>query len=431
MKKRIRQNKTTNFLIYTTMKRLTFLAALAAIATTVFAQDDLVKQAQKLSDKGEFEEAIKVITPALTSDQTADKAQAWNILSNIYYNKFTSLDKIGAEYKVKQSGPQCDSTEMYNSIIEAYKAASKCDEYDSQLNDKGKAKLKYRKESQERYLNGRFQLIFAGQYFHGIKDDDSALKAWGLYVETANDPMFTGLDMSNDQNRSLIAYYAGLLAYQAKDFKAAAKYAEIAAQDPERAADANEIVLFSKRDGAKTAEDSISYVNTLKELHKQHPEEERYFNMLQNYYVGTGNMNELGRWAEEEIAMNANNKMAWALKGEVEMNTQKWDEAVKSYQKAAEIDPTFVQVIFNSGVCLNSKAIELKDKLADKNTGGLTTENVNKVKAILTEAKGYLEKSRELDPSQEKVKWAYPLYQIYYSLGDKAKSAEMEALLGN
>ena len=187
------------------MKRLTFLAALAAIATTVFAQDDLVKQAQKLSDKGEFEEAIKVITPALTSDQTADKAQAWNTLSNIYYNKFTSLDKIGAEYKVKQSGPQCDSTEMYNSIIEAYKTASKCDEYDSQLNDKGKAKLKYRKESQERYQNGRFQLIFAGQYFHGIKDDDSALKAWGLYVETANDPMFTGLDMSNDQKRSIIA----------------------------------------------------------------------------------------------------------------------------------------------------------------------------------------------------------------------------------
>ncbi|MGN1262964.1 MAG: tetratricopeptide repeat protein [Prevotella sp.] len=413
------------------MKRLTFLAALAALATTAFAQDDLVKQAQKLSDKGEFEEAIKVITPALTSEQTADKAAAWNTLSNIYYNKFISLDKIGAEYKLKQSGPQCDSLEMYNCIVESYVAASKCDEYDSQLNEKGKAKLKYRKESQERFFNGRFQLIFAGQYFHSVKDDNRALKAWGLYVDSANDPLFTGVDMSKDQNRSLIAYYAGLLAYQAKDFQAAGKYAEIAAEDPERAADANEIVLFSKRDGAKTAEDSLAYVNTLKELHKQNPDEERYFNMLQNYYVGAGNLKELGAWAEEEIALNANNKMAWALKGEVEMNNQQWDEAVKSYQKAAEIDPTFVQVIFNSGVCLNSKAIELKDKLADKKTGGLTTENVNKVKVVLTEAKGYLEKARELDPSQEKVKWAYPLYQIYYSLGDKAKSAEMEALLGN
>jgi len=34
-----------------------------------------------------------------------------------------------------------------------------------------------------------------------------------------------------------------------------------------------------------------------------------------------------------------------------------------------------------------------------------------------------------LDPDREKVNWAYPLYQIYYSLGDKAKSDEMEALV--
>lgn len=113
------------------------------------------------------------------------------------------------------------------------------------------------------------------------------------------------------------------------------------------------------------------------------------------------------------------------------MNSQQWDAAVASYKKAAEIDPTFVQVIFNTGVCLNSKAIELKDKVADKKTGNLTTENFNKVKNILLQSKEYLEKARELDPNREKVNWAYPLYQIYYSLGEKEKSAEMEALLGN
>lgn len=139
----------------------------------------------------------------------------------------------------------------------------------------------------------------------------------------------------------------------------------------------------------------------------------------------------LGNWAEEEIAMNPQNRMAWALKGEVLMNAQKWDDAVVAYVKAAEIDPTFIQVIFNAGVCLNSKAIDMKDKLADKKTGNLTTENFNKIKDVLKEAQKHLEKARELDPSQEKVKWAYPLYQIYYTVGDKEKSAEMEALLEN
>ena len=136
-----------------------------------------------------------------------------------------------------------------------------------------------------------------------------------------------------------------------------------------------------------------------------------------------------GTTEEKQARLNAENKMAWALKGEVQMNERDWDNAVESYKKAIEIDPTFIQCIFNAGVCLNGKAIDLKDKLADKNTGGLTKANADKVKAILTDALSFLERAKELDPDREKVNWAYPLYQIYYSLGNKAKSDEMEALV--
>ena len=48
------------------------MAALAVMTTAAFAQDDLVKSAKKLCEKGELEEAVKTITPALTSDQTED-----------------------------------------------------------------------------------------------------------------------------------------------------------------------------------------------------------------------------------------------------------------------------------------------------------------------------------------------------------------------
>ena len=205
----------------------------------------------------------------------------------------------------------------------------------------------------------------------------------------------------------------------------------MAAQDSAKAQEANEILLFAQKDGAKTKEDSLAYLATVKDLHSKYPDEARYFNLLMDYYSKPGRQAEMKQWTEEEIAKDPNNKMTWALKGEVEMNTGKWDDAVASYKKAAELDPTFVQVIFNTGVCLNQKAIELKDKLADKKTGGLTPDNASKVKAVLAEAKVYLEKSKEIDPNREKVDWAYPLYQIYYNLGDKAKAAEMEKLVGN
>ena len=150
-----------------------------------------------------------------------------------------------------------------------------------------------------------------------------------------------------------------------------------------------------------------------------------------DYYTKPGRTAELKAWADEEIAANAENKMAWALKGEVLMSEEKWDDAVECYKKAAEIDPTFIQCVFNAGVCLYSKAAALKEKLADKKTGGLTNANADKVKAILRDALVYQEKARELDPEQERVKWAYPLYQIYYAIGDNAKANEMEKLLNN
>ena len=179
----------------------------------------------------------------------------------------------------------------------------------------------------------------------------------------------------------------------------------------------------------KTKEDSLAYVAMVKNLHKENPEEERYFNLLMEYYTRANDMKALSDWADEEIAINAENKMAWALRGEALMNARDWDPAVEAYKKALEIDPTFIQCVFNAGVCLNGKAIDLKDKLADKNTGGLTKANADKVKAILHDAREFLERAKELDPDREKVNWAYPLYQIYYSIGDKAKSDEMEKLV--
>ena len=203
----------------------------------------------------------------------------------------------------------------------------------------------------------------------------------------------------------------------------------MAAQDPKKAAEANEIMLFSKKETMKTKEDSLAYVAMVKDLHKANPEEERYFNLLMEYYTRSDDQKAMAAWAEEEIGINAENKMAWALKGQVLMNARDWDAAVEAYKKALDIDPSFIQCVFNTGVCLNGKAIDLKDKLADKNTGGLTKANADKVKAILSDSKEYLERAKELDPDREKVNWAYPLYQIYYSLGDKAKSDEMEKLV--
>lgn len=410
------------------MKKIMMMALMAAAATTAFAQDALVKEAKKLLSKSDFDGAAKVLAPALTSSETQEKDAAWNLQSEIMYAKFSALQTIELENKVKKTNTPYDTLGMHRAAVDAWKAILKCDEFDQLPDAKGKVKIKYRTPAQTKYRNHGIALVQAGQYFYQ-KDNQAALEAWKLYLSMKETSIFADFkEFQKDPFYSDIAYYTAFLSYQEKNYADAEKYARIVAQDPAKADEANEIMLFSKKETMQTKADSLEYLTMVKDLHKQKPEEERYFNLLMEYYMRAKDAAAMNAWVDEELAANPGNKMVWALKGESQMNDRKWDEAVASYKKALEIDPDFVQCIFNAGVCLNSKAIDLKDQLADKRTGGLTADNAKKVKDVLTEAQSFVEKTKELDPDQEKVKWAYALYQIYYSLKDP-RAAEMEKLI--
>ena len=411
------------------MKKLMMMALLAAATTTAFAQAEAVKNAKKLFDKGDVEGTIQALQPALNDGTNEDKASAWNLLSAAQYKKFADIQAKKLENQVKQSNETVDEAGMNDAIVAALEAAMKCDEFDNMPNEKGKVKPRFRAENQKIFQNGRLNTINAGQYEYNQKNYAKAFKAFALYVDSNESPLFTGIDMSQDQYKYEVAYFASLAAYQGKDYSNVIKYAQIAAQDPAKAKDATEILVFSKKETMQTKQDTLEYVDMLKEASAKFPEDNRYSAWIGDYYLQSGNNDELLKWAEGEIAKNPDDKFGYTYKGEALRLSEKFDEAVECYKKAFELDPTYIAAAYQAGVSLNSKAIKLKDELAGKKTGKLTVENANKIKAILSDAKGYLEKVRELDPDHEKVDWRYALYQMYYSLGDNEKASEIEKLL--
>lgn len=413
------------------MKKMMMMAMMAAAATTAFAQADVVKNAKKLLDKGNVEEAIAAVQPALNAGTDADKAAAWNLVSEAYYKKFTDIQAVKLEAQVKQQEVKVDEAAMNAAIIAGLDAAMKCDEFDNMPNEKGKVKPRFRQSNAQKYQNGRLQCINAGQALYNEKDFAGAFKAFAAYVESADAPLFTGIDLTKDNAYvGEVAYFASLSAYQAKDYPNVVKFAQIAAKDTAKAKDATEIMVFAKKETMKTKQDTLEYIDMLKEANKQFPDDTRYSAWIGDYYLQSGSNEDLKTWAEAEIAKNPQNKFAYTYKGEALRLSSKFDEAVECYKKAFEIDPTYVAAAYQAGVCLNSKAIELKDQLADKKTGMLTNANADKVKEVLNEAKGFLEKVREADPNREQVNWAYALYQVYYSLKDDAKVKELEPLIG-
>jgi len=413
------------------MKKIMMMALMAAATTTAFAQADVVKSAKKLLDKGNVEEAIKAVQPALTAGSNEDKAAAWNLLSAAHYKTFSDIQAKKLENQVKKTNEPVDEAAMNAAIVSAMEAAMKCDEFDNMPNEKGKVKSKFRSANQKTYQNVRLQCINAGQYEYNQKNYTGAFKAFSMYVDSGESPLFTGIDLSKDEYKYEVAYFASLSAYQQKDYANVIKYAKIASQDEKKAKDATEILVYSKKETMKTKQDTLEYIDMLKDASAKFPEDSRYSAWIGDYYLQSASAEDLLKWAEGEIAKNPQNKFAYTYKGEAYRLANKFDDAVECYKKAFEIDPTYVAAAYQAGVSLNSKAIELKDKLADKKTGNLTTENANKIKAILTDAKGYLEKVRELDPNREQVNWTYALYQMYYSLGDTEKAAELEKILNN
>lgn len=397
------------------MKKILAMAVLAAASTSIFAQEDVVKEAKSLLGKGQTAEAIQVLTPALSTGSAQSKAAAYNQLAEINFKIFSDQQEIILNNQIKQTQTPHDTLAMNNAVYGMIDAAVKCDEFDNQPNEKGKVKPKYRSANATKYFLQRQQLINPGLDMFNTKNYEGAAKYWGLYIDSYNAPLFEKQDKSTDKNLTQIAYYAALANYNLKDYAKANKYATIAQSDTAFAKDALEIVLFTQKETAKTKEDTLAFVNKLKELHAATPGEDRYFGMMNEYYSQKGNEAAKKAWLDEELSKFPNNKMAWAIKGEDAMNEKNWDEAIADFDKATSIDPSFVQVYYNSAVCEYSKALEMNDKFSDK-SGRISADNAAKVKAELNKAMDYVNKMKELDPNGEKVNWEYMSNQINYLL---------------
>ena len=81
------------------------------------------------------------------------------------------------------------------------------------------------------------------------------------------------------------------------------------------------------------------------------------------------------------------------------MREQRWNEAIAAYGKAAAIDTTFVEAIFNIGICYCGLAQETKN-VDDARNGML-----------------FLEKTAGLDPNCYSVDWREPLAKVKAAIG--------------
>lgn len=384
------------------MKKFFIMAMLAVAATSTYAQD--IKSVLKAKD---YAEAQSQLNSCLSSLSNEEKAKAYNKLVELSMQKVNKENSTIVENQaLQQMGQQAKPVDMqgfYTSLTNALNAAQECDKYDQMPNAKGKVSPKFHKKNQATLWTFRPQLINAGQDCLQKDDNKGALAYYAAYVESGNSSLFADMDKTKSPDTYLgeVARVASVIAFQEKDMETANKYCDVALKDTASYKDALNLKMAMMQQQMKTKEDSVKCLKTFEELYANDKNNESIFTNLATLYGNLGMKAEQDKCIQERLAADPKCFVAWAVKGQAEMNASKWDEAIADFKKASEIKPSALVMTW-MGYCNNNKAANLQD--------------VNQQKALLAETEKYLEKAKELDPEQKEANWKYLLYNTYYVL---------------
>ncbi|WP_337568893.1 hypothetical protein [Hallella sp.] len=409
------------------MKKLMIAALMMLGTSAAFAGDsEPLKAILKAKTYPEAEQLLKTNLGQLANSE--EKAKAYNHLTKLALEKFDKENAIQAANMAavvaKQPETPYDTLGFYEAAYNATMNGLECMKYDAEPNSKGAVKPKYTEHLKMLIANTRMQLITAGNHYAGLGDQDGVLKYWGTFLDSDDNPIFAASKAQEAQFIGQVAYYSAQFANQAKQYERAEKYADIAMKDEAMREKAQTFKYAMAQRNLKTHEDSVKYVNTIKELYQREPDNEMAFGTLCNMYNELNMNAELKALIDDKLAKDPNNHTAWALKGQSLMNQNttadnpNWDECIEAFKKAIEIDGTNPVILTYLGYSINSKAAQVNgDRAAQK--------------ALYKEAMGYLERAKEIDPNRERANWAYPLYQCYYLVyaASDPRTLEMEKLL--
>ena len=412
------------------------IIALSAIcATTAFAQNpDALKQIKKAKA---FAEAQQLVAANEASMTAAEKAQAYNKLVDIAYDKAskgvaTMQTNRAMEQMGQKANEAVDTKALYNDIYLCLQNALVCDKFDYQPNDKGKVAPKFHNSNAARLAPFRDHLITAGQEAQGADDTATAAKFYGMYAETGVSDLFKEVIAAAAKNNpegigdpylSEVARVAAVCAFQTKDIEKAMSYTDVVMLDPAKAKEGLQLQMYFIQQNIETKQDSLRCLEQLKTLYQKYPADTDAFAQLAQWYSNLGQKDNQVALINERIANYPNDFTAWAMKGQNDMNERKYDDAIANFKKSVdcpvEDEKQKSLVLTYIGFCYNAKAAE--------------TEKYEDQIEILKQSIPFLEKAREIDPQRERSNWAYPLFQCYYNVygENDAKTKEVEAIQNN
>ena len=399
------------------MKKLMIAAMMVLGATSAFAGDsDALKAVLKAKTYADAKAMVEQNLGSMAND--AEKAKAYNYLVELSMKQFNDQQSIIQMNQITKKNDPVDMEAMNEGAYNALVAAQECYKYDQLPNAKGKIAPKYDNNA-ERVWNARIQLVSAGDEARTKNNTTLALKYWNAWFNSESSPLFNKIpaEKKAEPYKEQVAFLGAWLSKENKDMAQALKYCDVAMNSDEYKKQALNIKLEVLKGDLKTHEDSLKYINNLKDLYAKDAKNEILLDNLNSMFASMRMDKEQLELLDNALAADPNNFVALADKGMYYIAKNDADNAIKNLKKALEIKPENGAVMVYLGACLNVKASNLQDP--------------NGRKVVYQEAIKYLDKAKELDPEKKQYNWGYNRYQAYYGLygpnDPKTKQAEADS----
>jgi len=403
------------------MKKLMMMAIALMASTMTFAGDsDALKAIMKAKDYAEAAQLLKQNLGQLADN--VEKAKAYNKLVDL---AMAQVQKETGTIAENQAALQLgtgkeksyDTLALADGICYAIEAAVECEKYDQLPDAKGKVKPKFGEKNAQRIWAVRPNLVNIGQEQAQKGNDAGVLKYWGAFVDSGEEPLFAAMDHNAEKEYvGQVAFFAGRYAYQAGQIDRMNKYFEVAKRDPEQKSEAVNFQLYVMRQQLKTREDSLQYVNQLKAMYEQEPENDVVIDGINGMYEGMKDKEAQKAFLDNHLAKYPNSFTALANKGLMAVNENNAEEGAKWLRKASEAKPDNPVVWTYLGACLSVLAANATDDATSQKE--------------YDEAIQAFDRAKELDPDKTQANWGYNRYQAYYGRygadDPKTKAAEAD-----
>lgn len=462
------------------MKKIIFALAIALLSGSAIAQTPEDKEAAKAA-KAALKEATKAANKQLSDGldceqqvQTCQQAIQMELQNGDAANKKVIAENEGKIHTLSLQGIDHLNTALATEYIkdskkfEAYRAldnmatavlnkelmkASKKEPYDLAAlakaiyaySDACHGQITYGKANDEiqNGIIGAVRLKFPKahafyaylcQFCIEANDLDAAQKALDAYTnfpvkypEVAENELVKNPEYPAAQFAFNIFYTA----FNEKNVELMDKYYEQALQFDNK--ESHNFVLRAKAQLLKDQGKTEEWIAALKNLIAADPASENgeiAMQQLMTHFDNEG-AEAADAYTSELMAKYPDNRIANYCRGYAFYAKNQYGEAIKYFQKSAEIDSNYADAVYNCGYCQYQQALEKARAVSDKKMKSQAAVDAaeKEVKDLFAKAAPYFERYRELAPEADATKWATPLQIIYRNIGEKEKAAEMDAYL--